>query len=211
MNFDTSLLMNYLVATLVLIAVIIVTYVIARLVKYFITYISGKTGFSDWMMKFHFGRAIIRSGMTVGEFFGRVSEWIILLTGALLGLAVWFQLINYGEISATVLNIIYTYIYGFVKTFIIIVIGFILTDSFIGYIYKGGDSGGSIEFLMPVAEYLRLLFYLAVLIFALEVGGLSVKSLTTMLMPIVWGLTIIMIVLAIGKITIEVLSKVKRG
>jgi hypothetical protein len=210
LNLTLEILVEYLIATAILIGIVIVTYVVGRIVRYFVTYMAGKTGFSDWMAKFHLGKAILRSGMTIGEFFGKVSMWLILITGALFGLATWFALVNYAYATTLILNIVDTYVYGFVKTFIIIVVGFLLTDAFIGYVYKGGESGGQLEFLSPVGEYLRLLFYLAVLIFALDVGGLSVKTLTMILIPVVWGLTIIMIILIAGKIAVEVLERARK-
>ncbi|MGC9182183.1 hypothetical protein [Thermogladius sp.] len=210
MFFPTSVLLDYVIATLILLAIVIVTYVIGRLVKYFITYMAGKTGFSDWMIKFHLGRAILRSGMTVGEFFGRVSMWVVLVAGTLLGLATWFSLVNNTAAAAVILDIVNVYVFGFVKAFIVIVVGFVLVDAFVGYVYKGGEPGGTLEFLTPVGEYLRLLFYLAVLVFALDVGGLNVKTLTQILIPVVWGLTVIMIILTVGKIVSDILGRVKK-
>ena len=210
MNFYTEVLFRVLVTTLISLAIIVATYFAGRLVKYFITYIAAKTGFSDWMIKFNLGKAILRSGMTVGEFFGSVSMWIIFVVGALVGLATWFHLLGYLDAAALILNIVNVYILGFVKAFIVIIAGFLLTDAFIGYVYKGGEYGGRFEFLTPVGEYLRILFYISVLVFALDVGGLRVESLTQILAPIVWGLTVIMIILIIGKIASDIASKVRR-
>jgi hypothetical protein len=210
LNLTLEILVEYLTATAILIGIVIVTYVIGRLVKYFVRYMAGRTGFSDWMVKFHLGKAIVRSGMSVGEFFGEVSMWLILITGVLFGLATWFSLVNYPYVATLMLDIVNTYVYGFVKAFIIVVVGFLLTDAFIGYVYKGGEEGNKLEFLSPIGEYLRLLFYLAVLIFALDVGGLSVNTLTMILLPVVWGLTIIMIIIIAGKIVVEVLEKARK-
>ncbi|MFP3252243.1 MAG: hypothetical protein RXO32_11030, partial [Thermoproteus sp.] len=68
------------------------------------------------------------------------------------------------------------------------IIGFILVDGFVEYIYKGALSKNE-AVVGPVAEYIRIILYLVVVTFALEQGGINVSTLTAMLTPITWGLT----------------------
>lgn len=90
-------------------------------------------------------------------------------------------------------------IVGFLKALVIIIIGFMLTDVFVSYIYK--SSGPRCSFLLaPVAEYLRLLFYIVVVIFAIEQTGMSFEALTNMLIPITWGLTVAMLLIIVFNI-----------
>jgi hypothetical protein len=51
------------------------------------------------------------------------------------------------------------------------------------------------QLLTPVAEYLRVLLYIVVVIFAVEQGGISVEVLTNIMTPIIWGLTIAMLLI----------------
>ncbi|MEM4685370.1 MAG: hypothetical protein QW133_04560, partial [Sulfolobales archaeon] len=99
------------------------------------------------------------------------------------------------------------YVVGFVKTFLIIITGFILTDAFIGYIYKSSELRSEVRLLTPVAEYLRIMIYLAVVMFALEQGGLSIHSLNILLMPVIWGLTIAMILIILAQIVQQVIRR----
>jgi len=92
------------------------------------------------------------------------------------------------------------YIVGFLKALIIIIIGFILTDVFVSYIYKSSELRTEMQLLAPVAEYLRLLFYIVIVIFAIEQTGISVEALTNMLTPIIWGLTVAMLLIIVFNI-----------
>jgi hypothetical protein len=62
-------------------------------------------------------------------------------------------------------------------------------------------------FLTPVAEYLRILLYIAVLVFALEQGGLSVSTLHVVLTPIIWGLTAAMVVIVVANLVQQVIRR----
>ena len=186
---------------------ILIGYVAGFLVKRFIRYVLAKVGFDEWFKKFAIGKAILRSGYVASEFFGLVISWIIYITATLLAVAIAAVNLGFTEISEPLYRVVSVYVIGFAKAFAILIVGYILIDAFIGYIYKSTELRSEASFLMPVAEYLRILFYIAVLVFALEQGGLNVRSLYILLTPIIWGLTITMIIIILANLVQQVIKK----
>jgi hypothetical protein len=186
---------------------ILIGYVAGFLVKRFIRYVLAKVGFDEWFKKFAIGKAILRSGYVASEFFGLVVSWIIYITATLLAVAIAAANLGFTEISEPLYRVVSVYVIGFAKAFAILIVGYIFIDAFIGYIYKSTELRSEASFLMPVAEYLRILFYIAVLVFALEQGGLNVRSLYTLLTPIIWGLTITMIIIILAHLVQQVIKK----
>ncbi|MFN7105976.1 MAG: hypothetical protein ACK4M3_05270, partial [Pyrobaculum sp.] len=136
-----------------------------------------------------------------GDFFGSVAAWLIYILSLLAAAAYFTYSVKNLEIYGELLYVINTYVFGFVKFFIIAIIGFILVDGFAEYIHKGAFSRG--DAAAPVAEYIRVLLYLAVVTFALEQGGINVATLSVMLTPITWGLVAALVALII----VEALKK----
>ncbi|MGC9115228.1 MAG: hypothetical protein ACP5HH_04405 [Fervidicoccaceae archaeon] len=85
------------------------------------------------------------------------------------------------------------------KAFVVIIIGFLLVDSFVGYLYKAPEIESELEFIGPVAEYLRILLYIVTVVFALEQGGIEVAFRSSMLIPIMWGITIMMVIIILSR------------
>jgi hypothetical protein len=187
--------------------IILIGYVAGALVKRFIRYALTKVGFDEWFKKFAVGKAILRSGYVASEFFGLVISWIIYVTATLLAVAIAAADLGITAISEPLYYIVSVYVTGFVKAFAIMIVGFILVDTFIGYVYKSTELRSEASFLTPVAEYLRILFYIAILVFALEQGGLNVSTLYILLTPIIWGLTIAMIVIILANLVQQVIKK----
>jgi hypothetical protein len=189
------------------VAIVLIGYVLGILARRLILYILTKVGFDEWFKKFAVGKAILRSGYSASEFFGLITSWVIYLTSLLLALATLTSSLNLTSLSDTLYTIVSVYVVGFIKAFLIIITGFILTDAFIGYIYKSSELRSEVRLLTPVAEYLRIMIYLAVIVFALEQGGLNVYSLNMLLVPIIWGLTIAMIIIIISQVIQQVARK----
>jgi len=189
------------------VATILVGYVSGVLTRRLILYILARVGFDEWFKKFAIGKAILRSGYSASEFFGLVTSWIIYLTSFLLALAILTSSLNLITLSDALYTVVSVYMLGFIKAFLIIITGFILTDTFIGYIYKSSELRSEVRLLTPVAEYLRIMIYLAVIVFALEQGGLSVHSLNILLVPIIWGLTIAMLIIILSQVIQQVARK----
>ncbi len=183
----------------VLVAILIgaVGYLAGRLVRWALAKGLARAGFDDWFKRFNIGRAILRSGYAAGEFFGSVAAWIIYLIFILLAAAYLAYALGYPGWGAALVGVINVYIYGFVKFFIIAIIGFILVDGFVEYIYKGALVKDDARLLAPVAEYIRVVLYLVVITFALQQGGIDVSTLSQMLIPITWGLVAAMVAIAV--------------
>jgi hypothetical protein len=198
---------NLVIAIGLTVAIVLIGYVLGILARRLILYILTKVGFDEWFKKFAVGKAILRSGYSASEFFGLITSWVIYLTSFLLALATLTSSLNLTSLSDTLYIIVSVYVVGFIKAFLIIITGFILTDAFIGYIYKSSELRSEVRLLTPVAEYLRIMIYLAVIVFALEQGGLNVYSLNMLLVPIIWGLTIAMIIIIISQVIQQVARK----
>jgi len=198
---------NLVTAIGLTVAIVLIGYVLGILARRLILYILTKVGFDEWFKKFAVGKAILRSGYSASEFFGLITSWVIYLTSLLLALATLTSSLNLTPLSDTLYTIVSVYVVGFIKAFLIIITGFILTDAFIGYIYKSSELRSEVRLLTPVAEYLRIMIYLAVIVFALEQGGLNVYSLNMLLVPIIWGLTIAMIIIIISQVIQQVTRK----
>jgi hypothetical protein len=198
---------NLIITIGLTVAIVLIGYVLGILARRLILYILTKVGFDEWFKKFAVGKAILRSGYSASEFFGLITSWVIYLTSFLLALATLTSSLNLTPLSDTLYTIVSVYVVGFIKAFLIIITGFILTDAFIGYIYKSSELRSEVRLLTPVAEYLRIMIYLAVIVFALEQGGLNVYSLNMLLVPIIWGLTIAMIIIIISQVIQQVARK----
>jgi len=197
----------YHVAVAVLIAVFGI--VLGRVVRRVVDRVLFRLGFNDWFRNFNIGRALLRSGYTPSEFFGSVAAWLLYLFFILTAVAYLGMSFGRVEVSAWVASILVVYLFGFVKFFIISIIGFILVDGFVEYIYKGALSRNE-AVVGPVAEYIRIILYLVVVTFALEQGGIDVTTLSLMLTPITWGLAVAVVVVLILealKLILEALKK----
>jgi len=184
----------YHAAVAVLIAVFGI--VLGRVVRRMVDRLLFRLGFNDWFRNFNIGRALLRSGYTPSEFFGSVAAWLLYLIFILTAVA--YLAVSFGrvEVSEWVTSIIAVYLFGLVKFFIISIVGFILVDGFVEYIYKGALSRNE-AVVGPVAEYIRIILYLVVVTFALEQGGINVTTLSSMLTPITWGLAVAVVAVLI--------------
>jgi hypothetical protein len=180
------------------VAVLIAVFGIAlgRVVRRMVDRLLFRLGFNDWFRNFNIGRALLRSGYTPSEFFGSVAAWLLYLLFILTAVAYLAVSFGRGDVSEWVTSIIAVYLFGFVKFFIISIIGFMLVDGFAEYIYKGALSRNE-AVVGPVAEYIRIILYLVVVTFALEQGGINVVTLSSMLTPITWGLAVAVVAVLI--------------
>jgi hypothetical protein len=178
----------------------IIGFLLGKGVKALVIKVSERLGFDEWLRRFSFGRAIKRTGLSAGEFFGTVSSWILYVVFIVLGIHYGSKYLGLVEIAGMTQKLLNVYIVGFLKALIIIIIGFILADVFVSYIYKSSELRTEMQLLAPVAEYLRLLFYIVIVVFAIEQTGMSVEALTNMLTPIIWGLTVAMLLIIVFNI-----------
>lgn len=207
MQVPYEVFLDTLIALGIAFLVAAVGYITGRLTRRAVIYLLTKVGFDEWFKKFAIGKAILRSGYSSSEFFGLVFSWVIYLAFMFMGIALAGSHLDIPWLVEMAYSITFTYISGFIKAFMIIVMGFILTDSFIGYIYKSSELRSEARLLVPMAEYLRVIIYLAVVLFALEQGGISVHTLNILITPLIWGLTIAMIVIMIAQVLQQVIRR----
>lgn len=193
-------ILAYVAASLIALAIAAVGLAAGRLIRGAVRAILSRLGFNEWFRQFNIGRAIIRSGYTASDFFAAVTSWIIYTLSILFSIYFFSDYLGYLDISNSILNIIYIYVVGFIKFFIVAILGFILVDGFVEYIYKGAIDREATRQLAPLAEYIRVILYLVVVTFALEQGGINVATLSAMLMPITWGLAAAMIAIVVAQL-----------
>jgi len=181
------------------VAVFLVGIAIGKALGWAVRNLLEKVGMNEWIERFAVGKAIAKAGYKPSEFFGKVTAWIIYASATIIALYSTTSLMGLVEATLILRSILVVYIGGFVKAFIVIIIGFLLVDAFIGYLYKTEESAGELEFLRPVAEYLRILLYIITVVFALDQGGIEVSFLGSMLTPILWGITVIMVIVILSR------------
>lgn len=201
-------LSDILLSLLTFALIIALGYLLGKFLKYVVTLLLDRIGLNDWIKRISIGKAIVRAGFIPANFFGTLVAWVTYISFLLLAVSLGSRDISRSlggvtyldELSNVAYNLLVVYVSGFLKAFLIVVVGFILIDGFIGYVYKTSELRSDVQLLVPVAEYLRLLLYINVIIFALSVIGVGVGELLMVLQPVVWGITIIMIATVIERI-----------
>lgn len=169
-----------------------VGWLIGQVVKYVVTKLLGKIGFDEWIRKLSIGRAIKRTGYSAHEFIGILAAWLMYIVFVVLGVYAvgyvteWKDLVEYACTALVIYG-------GFIKLLLIVIIGFMLVDVFVGYIYKSTELRSEMQMLYPLAEYLRIVLYIAIVTFGVEQSGLGVGVLPQLLQPIIWGITVIVV------------------
>lgn len=205
-----ELFLQVLYAIGLLALLLILGYVAGKLARFAIIRVFSKAKIDDWFLHFSLGKAVRRTGLLPGEFFGNVASWIIYIAFALLGAHFASRSLEYEEGARVAMDLLTTYIYGLVKALVVIIIGFILVDSFTSYVYKSSELRAELKLITPVIEYLRILFYIVVIIFALEQGGINVSMLTALVTPVVWSLAFVIITIIVVQLVRDVVS-MRRG
>lgn len=164
-----------------------------QVIRYLVIKILSKIGFEEWIRKISLGKVIKRTGYLPQEFMGNLSAWIIYVVFIVFGVYVAGSVVQYYELMEFARTLIDVYIRGFLTLLLIVIVGFALIDAFIGYVYKSTELKAEMQILYPLAEYLRIVLYIAVVVFAVEQSGLGVGVLPTLLTPMIWGITIIIV------------------
>ena len=203
-----SFLAEALLSLLISASIVALGYVIGRLLRYVVTLLLDRIGFNDWVRRISIGKAIVRAGFVPASFFGNLTAWVIYLSFILLALSIGSRGVSRSlggvayldGLSNVAFDLLTVYISGFIKAFLVVVVGFTLVDGFIGYIYKTSELRAEMHLLVPVAEYLRILFYISIITFSLSVSGLGTSELMLVLQPVIWGITVIMVAVVIEQI-----------
>jgi hypothetical protein len=172
-------------------------YFIGHFVKYALVRVLGRANVDDFIRRTGIGRAIRRTGLLAHEFIASLAAWLIYLLFLILGVYFAGLLVQHeGVVKAaeTALNVYYV---GGLKLLLIVIIGFVLVDAFVGYVYKSVELKSETQLLTPVAEYLRIVLYIAIMVYAVEQSGLGVGALLQLLTPLIWGVTAITVLVVL--------------
>lgn len=192
-------LLEYLIVLSVGALIMLLGYAAGRLAKFLLSEIFRRLGLNDWFRNFNIGRAMLKSGFTAGDFFASLAAWVIYIAAFLAAGSYVSNNFGYAYVAALFDEVLAVYVYGFVKFFVAAIVGFIMVDGFVEYVYKGAVSKEA-ELVGPIADYLRIVLYLVVVTFALQQGGIDVSILSSMLMPIAWGLVAAMVAVVIARL-----------
>ncbi|MEM4827215.1 MAG: hypothetical protein QXK07_04155, partial [Desulfurococcaceae archaeon] len=140
---------------------------------------------------------IRRTGHIPSELFGLIAYWFIIAVFVTLGFLVMGIIADFQQMVFISKSILTVYIAGLFKAFLIIIIGFILVDVFVGYVYKSTELRAEMQILYPLGEYLRIVLYIAVVTYALEQSGIGIGVLTELLIPVIWGITAAIILIVV--------------
>ena len=172
-------------------------YFIGHFVKYALVRVLGRANVDDFIGRTGIGRAIRRTGLLAHEFIASLAAWLIYLLFLILGVYFAGLLAQHeGVVKAagTALNVYYV---GGLKLLLVVIIGFVLVDAFVGYVYRSVELKSETQLLTPVAEYLRIVLYIAIMVYAVEQSGLGVGALLQLLTPLIWGVTAITVLVVL--------------
>jgi hypothetical protein len=172
-------------------------YFIGHFVKYILVRVLGRANVDDFIRRTGIGRAIRRTGLLAHEFIASLAAWLIYLLFLILGVYFAGLLAQHEGVviaAETALNVYYV---GGLKLLLVVIIGFVLVDAFVGYVYRSVELKSETQLLTPVAEYLRIVLYIAIMVYAVEQSGLGVGALLQLLTPLIWGVTAITVLVVL--------------
>lgn len=193
MNIAAELLFNIIISIGAALLTWLTGYLLGHGVKYFVSRLLSRVGFEEIVKRTGFGRAIKRTGLLPHEFMGSLAAVIIYIVFAILGVYIAGYVLKLEVIMSTAETALYVYVAGGVKLLFIVLIGFTLVDAFVGYVYKSTELRAEMQLLYPMAEYLRIVLYIAIVVYGVEQSGLGVGVLPSLLTPIIWGITVIIV------------------
>jgi hypothetical protein len=192
-NITAELLFNIIISIGAALLTWLTGYLLGHGVKYFVSRLLSRIGFEEIVKRTGFGRAIKRTGLLPHEFMGSLAAVIIYIVFAILGVYIAGYVLKLEAIMSTAETALYVYVAGGLKLLFIVLIGFTLVDAFVGYVYKSTELRAEMQLLYPMAEYLRIVLYIAIVVYGVEQSGLGVGVLPSLLTPIIWGITVIIV------------------
>lgn len=197
MNALLDVVVKVLLAFGVACAVWITGYILALIARKTVSTSLSRMRFDEWVRMLNIGKAIRRTGHIPSELFGIIAYWFIIAVFVTLGFLAMGIVADFQEMVSISKSILTIYIAGLLKAFLIIIIGFILVDVFVGYVYKSTELRAEMQILYPLGEYLRIVLYIAVVTYALEQSGIGIGVLTELLIPVIWGITAAIILIVV--------------
>lgn len=191
---DFNLLMGYLFIigykALIFFVILLAGWVVGRVVGIIIGKVVLVVGADSVLRKTILGRAIVKSGYTVSDFFKALSKWIIYLSALLIA----FMSLNVPYIDAPVQTVL-SFMPKLITAILIFVIGVTVSD-WAGELVKRGFTQEQKQafYLDILSNFLKATLYFIVITITLSQLGVDVTILYTIVQAFAWGFAIVMAV-----------------
>ncbi len=173
---------EYLPVILGAVILLIVGLIAGHILGKVVSKILDKIGVDDAVNKTPIGDTIKRSGMTVVGFFDAIVRWFVYLlfiTAAVNVLDI--------PMFTNLMERIVLYIPHLILGVLVLIIGLVLVDFIVDHVKKQLVSR-EIEFAKIITSALRVIFYLVVIVFALDQLQIETTIIYTLLVPLSWGI-----------------------
>jgi len=175
-------MVGYLPAIIVAIIILIIGLFAGRIGGKVISKVLDKIGVDDAVEKTAIGDTIKKSGMTTVGCFDALIRWFIYLVFIMAAINV----LNIPMLAGFVQQVV-LYIPHLIIGIIVLVVGLIVADFFIDQL-EMQLTAREVEFAEIITSVLRVIFYLVVIVFALDQLLIETTVIYTFLVPLAWGI-----------------------
>jgi len=175
-------MVGYLPVIIAAIIILIIGLFAGRIGGKVISKVLDKIGVDDAVEKTAIGDTIKKSGMTTVGCFDALIRWFIYLVFIMAAINV----LNIPMLTGFVQQIV-LYIPHLILGVIVLVVGLIVADFFIDQI-EMQLTAREVEFAEIITSVLRVIFYLVVIVFALDQLLIETTVIYTFLVPLAWGI-----------------------
>jgi len=175
-------IVGYIPKIIVAIIILIIGLFVGRIFGKVVSKVLDKVGVDDAVNKTAIGDTIKKSGMTTVGVFGALVRWFIYLIFIMAA-------VNVLDIPmfTTLMHQVVLYVPHLILGIIVLVAGLIVADFVMDTI---GEqlTAKEVEFADTITSVLRAIFYLVVIVFALDQLLIETTIIYTFLVPLAWGL-----------------------
>jgi hypothetical protein len=175
-------IVGYIDEIIVVIAILIIGLFAGRILGKVVSKVLDKIGVDEAVDKTAIGGTIKKSGMTTVGVFGALVRWFIYLIFIMAA-------VNVLDIPmfTTLMHQVVLYVPHLILGIIVLVAGLIVADFVMD---KIGEqlTAKEVEFADTITSVLRAIFYLVVIVFALDQLLIETTIIYTFLVPLAWGL-----------------------
>ena len=175
-------IVGYIDEIIVVIAILIIGLFAGRILGKVVSKVLDKIGVDEAVDKTAIGDTIKKSGMTTVGVFGALVRWFIYLIFIMAA-------VNVLDIPmfTTLMHQVVLYVPHLILGIIVLVAGLIVADFVMDTI---GEqlTAKEVEFADTITSVLRAIFYLVVIVFALDQLLIETTIIYTFLVPLAWGL-----------------------
>lgn len=177
-----GIMVEHIPAIIGAIVILIVGLFAGRILEKVVSRILDKIGMDDAVDKTAIGDTIKKSGMTSVGFFDALIRWFIYLVFIMAAVNV----LNI-QMFTSLMHQIVLYIPHLILGIIVLVVGLILADFVMDQI---GEqlTAKEVEFADIITSVIRAIFYLVVIVFALDQLLIETTVIYTFLVPLAWGI-----------------------